>query len=177
MPCQPLHRLFYALRPPPAAASHLHDRCAWLRPAHRRVGPDRLHITLNILDDRPCLPLDLLAAMVAVGDAVAANPFRIIFDQLSGGRRSIVLRPSEKIAALHRFQRHLAEGLAHAGVETRRDARFSPHITLLHRGCSGFTEAVDPVSWRVEEFFLIESLVGWTRHVVRGRWPLDRRAS
>jgi 2'-5' RNA ligase len=176
-PCQPLHRLFYALRPPPAAAFHIDDRCAWLRPAGRRVGRDRLHVTLNILDDRPFLPHDVLAAMVAVGDAVAADPFRIVFDQLSGSRRSVVLRPSERIAALHGFQRQLAQGLAHAGVATRRDARFSPHITLLHRGRSGFTEAVDAVSWRVEEFFLIESLVGWTRHVVRGRWALGGLAS
>jgi hypothetical protein len=28
------------------------------------------------------------------------------------------------------------------------------------------------MSWTVKEFLLIESLVGWTEHRVRGRWTL-----
>ena len=72
--------------------------------------------------------------MIAVGDRIAADPFRVIFDQLGGSSRSIVLRPSERIAALLGFQRRLAEALAHAGVRTRAGARFSPHLTLLYRG-------------------------------------------
>lgn len=175
MTCQPVHRLFFALRPPPLAAAHIDNSWAWLGPPSRRVRRKRLHVTLNILDDWPFLPLKLLEAMVAAGDTVAFDPFRVVFDQLGGGSRSIVLRPSERIAALHRFQRQLADALARAGVRTRRDARFSPHLTLIHLGRPHFVEAADPVSWTVEEFLLIESLVGWTRHVVHRRWPLGRR--
>jgi 2'-5' RNA ligase len=171
MPCQPLHRLFFALLPPPAAAAHVRECCAWLGRG-KWVRPEHLHVTLNILDDWPFLPTEMLAAMVAVGDGVAANSFRVIFDQLSGSRRSIVLRPSERIAALHGFQQFLAEALARAGVATRHGVRFSPHLTLMHAGRPNFIEAADPLSWTVREFLLIESLVGWTEHRVRGRWSL-----
>jgi len=171
MPCQPLHRLFFALRPPAAAAAYIRHCCAWLGPG-KWVRTDHLHVTLNILDDWPFLPLDLLAAMIAVGDRVAAKPFRVVFDQLNGRARSIVLRPSERIAGLHEFQKRLATALASAGIATRLGAQFSPHLTLVYRGRPNFTAAVDAASWTVTEFLLIESLVGWTEHRVRGRWPL-----
>jgi 2'-5' RNA ligase len=171
MPCQPQHRLFFALRPPPPAAAYIRHCCAWLGPG-RWVRPEHFHVTLNILDDWPFLPLDLLAAMRAVGDEVAANPFRIIFDQLNGSDRSIVLRPSERIATLCEFQRLLAAAIARAGIVTRLGAKFSPHLTLVYRSRPDFTAGVDAVSWTVTEFVLIESLVGWTEHKVRGRWML-----
>jgi RNA 2',3'-cyclic 3'-phosphodiesterase len=171
MPCQPVHRLFYALRPPPAAAAFIRADCAWLGRG-KWIREEHFHVTLNILDDWPFQPRELLAAMIAVGDAVAAPSFRIVLDQLSGSRRSIVLRPSEPIARLHEFQQSLANGLGRAGVATRRDVRFSPHLTLVHPGRPDFVASADPVSWPVEEFFLIESLVGWTRHVVHKSWRL-----
>jgi 2'-5' RNA ligase len=171
MPCQPFHRLFFALRPPPSAAAYIRDGSTWLGPG-KWVRPEHFHVTLNILDDWPFLPLELLAAMIAVGDRMAAKPFRVIFDQLNGSARSIVLRPSERIATLCEFQASLAAALARAGIATRRDARFSPHLTLIYRSRPDFTAAVDAVSWTATEFLLIESLVGWTEHKVRGRWTL-----
>ena len=103
---------------------------------------------------------------------MTANPFRVICDELSGSERSIVLRPSERIAALHGFQQLLAAALASAVIVTRRHARFSPHLTLVYRSRPNFMAAVDAASWTVTEFLLIESLVGWTEHRVRGRWAL-----
>lgn len=110
--------------------------------------------------------------MAQAGDAVVAEPFRIVFDQFVGGSHSVVLRPSEPIPKLERFQRRLAAALASVGVVTRRTTRFSPHLTLAHRSRPGFVTAVDGVSWTVEDFVLIEGLVGWTEHVVHGRWRL-----
>jgi 2'-5' RNA ligase len=55
---------------------------------------------------------------------------------------------------------------------TRRGARFSPHLTLVYRNRANFTIAMEAASWTVTEFLLIESLVGWTEHKVRGRWAL-----
>ncbi len=170
MPCQPLHRLFFALRPPAAAA-------AYIRRCHGGLGlAARLHVTLNILDDWPYHPAALVDRMLGIGGAVAAAPFRIVFDQLSGSRHAVVLRPSESVPALDRFQRQLAGTMAAAGVTARQGARFSPHLTLRYRGGPPFCEAADAVSWLVEEFVLIESLVGWSRHVVHGRWALEGRA-
>jgi 2'-5' RNA ligase len=171
IPCQPCHRLLFVLRPPPSAAAYIRDCCAWLGPG-RWVRTKHFHVTLNILDDWPFLPPALLAAMIAVGDSVAANRFRVIFDQLNGSNRSIVLRPSERIAALCEFQQLLAATIARAGIPTRLGATFSPHMTLVYRGLPNFTVAMDAASWTVAEFLLIESLVGWTDHKVRGRWAL-----
>lgn len=131
-----------------------------------------LHLTLNILDDWPVRPDHLVEAMIGVGDGIAAAPFRVVFDQLSGSERSVVLRPSERIDALHDFQQMLAGRLARAGIEARMGVRFSPHLSIVHRGRRNFLVPAIPVSWLVEEFVLIESLVGWTEHRVHGRWPL-----
>lgn len=131
-----------------------------------------LHVTLNILGDWPVQSWPLVEAMRRIGDEIAVAPFRVVFDQLSGSGRSVVLRPSERIAALHDFQQLLAARLARAGIETRPGFRFSPHISIVHRGRPPFVMPADPVSWRVEEFVLIESVVGWTEHHIHGRWRL-----
>lgn len=171
-PCAPLHRLFYALRPPRLAAEAIEEDTAWLG-RNRRVGPRRLHVTLNILDDWETRPTHLLDAMVRIGGEIAAAPFRVVFDWLNGSPRSVVLRPSERIGALYAFQQRLAAELFQAGIPSRAGVRFSPHLTLVHRGRPDIDEPAMPVSWRVEEFVLIESLVGWTEHRVYGCWRLD----
>lgn len=171
LPCAPLHRLFFALKPPAGAAEAIEHDTAWLG-SRRRVGQDRLHVTLNILDDSPFQPVALIEAMLRIGDAVAVRSFRVIFDQLNGSPHSIVLRPSERIAALHAFQQLLAGELARTGIAARRGFRFSPHLTLVHRGRPEFVQPADPVSWRVRGFVLIESLVGWTEHRIHRRWRL-----
>lgn len=172
MPCQPFHRLFFALRPPPAAADHIAQSWPWLAPAGRRVAVDRLHVTLNLLGDWPQLPPGLVEALAPVGDSIAAAPVRIVFDQLCGNGHSVVLRPSEALPAVEALQRRLADALARAGVGAWRGARFRPHVTLAYGAGNGLNEWTDPVSWTVREFVLIESLVPLTRHVLRGCWPL-----
>lgn len=171
LPCAPLHRLFFALKPPIGAADAIERDTAWLG-RRDRVGRDRLHITLNILEDSPFPPERTIAAMLRIGDAIAADPFRVVFDQLSGSPRSVVLRPSERIGALFGFQRLLAARLARSGIGERGGFRFSPHLTLVHAARPHFVEPADPVSWRVREFVLIESLVGWSEHRVHRRWRL-----
>lgn len=60
-----------------------------------------------------------------------------------------------------------------SGLVPARD--FSPHLTLLYRGRPGFAEPAEAVSWTVENFVLIESLVGRGEHVVHRRWALGPR--
>ena len=171
MPCQPFSRLFFALRPPAAAAEHIGQSWPWLVPAGRRVAPDRLHVTLNLVGNWPLLPPGLVAVLESVGATVRAPPFRIVFDRLCGNGEVAVLRPSEPVPALDTLQRRLAEALAQAGFGLRR-ARFSPHVTLAHRAGKALNEWTEPVSWTVRDFVLIESRIPLTRHVLRGRWPL-----
>lgn len=176
---QPLHRLFFALRPPAGAAAYIDDCRARLGQSGRPVGLGRLHVTLNILDDWPFRPWELIRAMIGIGAAVSqvTAPFRVNFDQLIGTAHSMALRPSEAIEALRAFQRQLAAALARVGVPTRRGTRFSPHLTLAYGSYEALVAAAEPVSWRVEDFLLIESLVGRTEHLVHGRWSLVGGAS
>ncbi len=75
---EPLHRLFYALRPPPGAAAAIEEDTVWLGP-WRRVRRDMLHVTLNILDDWPVQPRHLIEAMLRIGgrDRGGAVPGRV----------------------------------------------------------------------------------------------------
>ncbi|HKR24629.1 MAG TPA: 2'-5' RNA ligase family protein [Allosphingosinicella sp.] len=172
MPCQPFSRLFFALRPPPAAAEHIGRSWPWLAPAGRRVAAGRLHVTLNLVGDWPLLPPDLVEALAPVGDAVRAAPFRVVFDRLCGNGEVALIRPSEAVPALDALQRRLAAALARAGLGRRRGARFSPHVTLAYRAGRSLDEWTEPVSWEVRDFVLIESRIPLARHVLRGRWRL-----
>jgi len=43
---------------------------------------------------------------------------------------------------------------------------------LLYREGRPFSETVTPFAWQVTEFTLVHSLLGHTRHVPLGSWPL-----
>jgi len=45
-------------------------------------------------------------------------------------------------------------------------------VTPLHDGCRIGRHVVETVAWTVREFVLVYSLLGRTRHVPLGRWPL-----
>ena len=49
---------------------------------------------------------------------------------------------------------------------------FTPHVTLLRDAKSAKAQKIDPIKWRVQDFVLIQSLLGKTTHIHLGRWPL-----
>ena len=171
------HRLFFAIRPPTAVAAHigmLRDRLA---ASGTPVGDGRLHMTIAIFDDHRELPPDLVAGARAGGNAAAECPrFRIVLDRVIGGGHAMLLAPSEPVRGLAAFQKRFAAALARAGLKLRVGWRFSPHVTLLyHHGLApraAINGAIDPVSWTAGELFLVQSIVGQTRHVTLERWPL-----
>ncbi len=177
MPFPLLHRLFFALRPPRPQAGRLAQLGYALPAAGTRVPIDRLHLTVSLTDDYDLFPAALARAMVEAGGAVRAEAFPVLLDQLSGSRRSIVARPRRMPDALRRFGHALDGALAERGVARRRGARFSPHVTLLYRAGYPFAAPVDPIGWQAEEFVLIHSIVGATRHIELGRWPLHPPAA
>jgi 2'-5' RNA ligase len=50
--------------------------------------------------------------------------------------------------------------------------RFTPHLTLLYDNRYVEGRDVEPIAWSVREFVLIHSVLGKTRHIHLGRWPL-----
>jgi len=167
------HRLFFALVPPPLVARRV---AHW---ADHRFGPhaacvraDRLHVTLDILEDVAAFPRETVERLVEAAATVASDPFVIELDQVNGGGGVVALRPRLKNAALHDLAARIADARENAGIAPRNGYRFSPHVTLVYRESSPFNEVVTPFAWEVKEFVLVHSLLGRAHHIPLGSWPL-----
>lgn len=129
-------------------------------------------MTIAILDDLPFLPPVLVAKLRGIGASIAADPFRMALDQISGGTSSIALCPRRKNGALQRIHKEISMALSRAGIPERSAYRFNPHVTLGYPVGQPFSRAISTVNWSVDEFILVHSHVGLTRHDLFGRWPL-----
>ena len=49
---------------------------------------------------------------------------------------------------------------------------FTPHVTLLRDAKAAKAQKIDPMTWQVADFVLVQSLLGKTTHIHLGRWPL-----
>jgi RNA 2',3'-cyclic 3'-phosphodiesterase len=112
------------------------------------------------------------------------NAFAVAFDRTGDFRgRPLVLRAHEGTLALMEFRFALGKALESAGFAGRTRASFTPHITLAYLAYREpanvkrrFVERLDePVSWTVQDFVLVHSLLGRTRHIALARWPLTSR--
>jgi len=170
-----LHRLFFALLPPPVLARQVAAAAGWFDAAGRALPAERLHLTLFVLDDRPVRPRALVAAMQAIGGAVRCAPVPVTLDRASGSRRSVALRPAHRHPGLHQLHRTIADLAGAHRVPPRAGYSFAPHMTLGYREGEPFSQPVAPVGWLANELVLVDSQVGRTRHEVLGRWPLVAR--
>lgn len=169
---KPLYRLFYALKPDPVVARRTDHFAATLAGDARRVAVEHQHLTLAITADYDDYPYAVAKALVRAGTRVAAEPFELSLDRLSIGGRSAALRPSRAVPMLNRLQQSLFDAMKGAGVASRPQWTFSPHQTLFYRESPPEQRPVDGFHWRVEQFVLICSHVGRTRHDMVATWPL-----
>lgn len=165
------HSLFCALRPPRGLAQYLWEEFAWLQRGDDRVEPERMHVTLAPLGIWPCHPASVVELVLAICASVQASAFRVVFDDLIVSDR-VLLKPSEAIPALCRFQKLLLENLAGAGLRAPKGSAFSPHMTTSYRARAAGPSFIVPASWTVRDFVLIESLIGKRKQIERGRWRL-----
>jgi len=167
------HRYFFAALPDPVSASRIR---AW---AERKIGPEglldarRLHVTLAITPDFSAPQPALVEALLRAGERVTTASFELMLDRLSVGTRSTALRPGHSQPPSLALHNQLADAMAIEGVEMREGWRYSPHVTLAYRQRLPSTQPVTDRGWAVNEFVLIHSLVGLTRHEVIGRWVLQ----
>lgn len=169
-----LHRYFFCFQPPLAVRRQVGLLRDELDCGVGGVADHRLHMTLGITGDYPRPEPRVAAALITIGEAVDAEPVRISLDRLSGGYGVVALRPSRTPDALRQLQRQLDRRLAAARL--RREAwSFNPHVTLVYRAGDPFLRSVPPYEWDATELVLIHSIVGATRHVEMGRWPLKQR--
>lgn len=182
-PKRPTDRLFFALLPDAPAATAIADLAKRLKVEHglkgRPLATSRFHVTLHFFGDHAGLPQALVDGLSAAASEVRCAPFEVAFDQAVSfpGRprkRPFVLRGSEAgLAALMDFRRGLSEALVRQGLGQLVDANYTPHVTLLYDGQRLPPQPVAPIAWRVNEFALVDSLIGQARHVPLARWPLQ----
>lgn len=179
----PTDRLFFAIFPDAAAAALIEQLALRIREEKGLRGKplllDRFHVTLNHLGDFWGVPPSIAAPALEAGSHVKAKPFEIVFDRVESFRnrprnRPLVLRGQKRgVASLLAFQKALGQAMEAAGLGKRVETRFTPHATLLYDDRGVMERAVDPISWTAREFVLVHSLLGKTKHIPLGRWPLN----
>ncbi len=173
-------RLFFAIFPDPAAAAGIARHADQLRAAHalggRPLAPERFHVTLHHLGDHAGVRRDIVAMASEAAETVATPPFDVTFDRAAsfhnGGNNPFVLQGGEGLEALKTLQLDLGLAMARAGLGRFVGKSFTPHVTMLYDQRLVAEERVAPVTWRVDGFTLVHSLLGRTEHVPLQRWAL-----
>ena len=178
---KPTDRLFIGIFPPAPVSARISCSAEELRLRHGLTGkplaPERFHVTLFHLGDYVGLPEGLTRSAVEAAASVTAAPFEVGFDFVESfstktPKLPLVLRSSTAIERLMDFQAQLGHALRKVGLGRYVGPQFTPHVTLLYDAKSVAREPVEPVTWTVNEFVLVHSLLGRSRHVHFGRWSL-----
>ena len=133
----------------------------------------RLHVTLFPLGSFVDAPPGAIADACAAAGSIGGSPFDVSFDRAINRRGTqIALTADKPCDALSSFQQKLCAALRHVGMRAVKGWTFDPHVTLRHRENILVDQPVPPVSWRVDEFVLIESLQSRKIHNHRRTWSL-----
>jgi 2'-5' RNA ligase len=136
----------------------------------RPIAKDRLHVTVAFLGG--VTEEQLASARSAAPVAVGA--FDLTLDLLGVWPQSRVLWIAGRHVPdeLNALERELWTRLEQRGFETEQRI-YRPHVTLARRA-RPVDEAVDPVTWRVTDLALVESLPDGrnVHYEVLERWPL-----
>jgi 2'-5' RNA ligase len=175
---------FFAFRSQPAPAMSLRfdcialDFCARCGLNGRPLGAELFHLSLQSLPEDTIFLPDFVARARRAAAAIIEPPFDLTFDRVSNfsggrwGKRPLVVWGDNRANPVQRFRRKLGLALSDAGLGRFDLGLFNPHVTLLYDKRSVAEQKVEPFSWTVNEFFLVQSIVGESRHVVQGHWPL-----
>lgn len=182
------HDLYFLLYPPAhlaAVLAQLMHRMGLVPWADygKPMAEERLHITVQKLGQFDGgVPGDELDRLVAVGNALAAEPFDISFNLLQafhrgGGKGMAQLAGSAAgLQGVRNFEHCLAATMRRMGCADSQIRRsLNPHITLNYGYDRTIRSAIAPVAWRVTQFALVDSLYGKGQHDVVARWPLVSR--
>jgi 2'-5' RNA ligase len=177
----PQHNVFFAVMPDATAAECI-ARMAQDLVGSRHIAavplpPERFHVSLFAIGGfSGTCPSTVINHAKAIAGTVLMSPFDVAFDRVAsfggrGGKRALVLLGGEGVAGLVRLQQTLSLAMLKAGVGMRQRSKFIPHLTMMYADkTSEF--AVEPISWTVNAFILVDSLYGQSKHELLARWPL-----
>jgi RNA 2',3'-cyclic 3'-phosphodiesterase len=182
-PPAPRDHLFLAIFPDDSTAGNIAKLASRLRTTHglgnKQLATNRFHVSLYSLGTHSGVPGIVVraASKAAVAVAVQTLPFKVRFNRMGSfsgnpGNRPFVLRASSDNAALMEFHRHLGAELGKCGFPYDGNSKFTPHMTLLYSEQGVAEESIEEVGWTVNEFVLVHSLLGKTRHIPLARWML-----
>ncbi|MBM3533030.1 MAG: 2'-5' RNA ligase [Alphaproteobacteria bacterium] len=169
--------LFFALNLDSAAACEARQHALRLQAKYGLKSWPRprslLHVSLCSLGEYNGLPQSLVERAMAAAASVAMPPFEVAFDRVMSFKTYLVLTGEEGVGGVRRLEQALGKALE-AGRVREPNRHFMPHITLIYdRTVVPPQRLRRAVRWRVEEFVLIHSLVGQTRHIVLKTFPLS----
>lgn len=175
-----VHRLFFALLPGEAMRQQVEAAAMHVANSQqlraRMIRPSRYHLTLHFLGDHPMLREDIVKAAMAAAGQVQVEPFELVLDCASGfhGREPpCVLRCSQVPQRLQMLWQGLRDALLRAGVGAKLERQFTPHVTFAYgRGAPPQAMPVAPITWNVEGFSLLHSVVGGGEYRMLNSWPL-----
>jgi RNA 2',3'-cyclic 3'-phosphodiesterase len=176
-------RLFFALLPDPVVRRQINACARALRHACGLHAPlldeRRCHLTLQHLGNHFGFPEARVRDALDAAAQVEQPAFNLRLDRAltftgrgaaSRPRPCVLTMSSEaEVRALHRS---LGLAMCACGVPARARA-FTPHITLLYDAAVVAERAIEPIVFRVREFFIVRSRIGsGQRYELLGRRPL-----
>lgn len=166
---------FFAVRPSETDAGRIGTLAEPLLAAHgvkgTRVAAERLHITLVPIGWAE--DLASVEAACRAADLVRMPPIDVCLDAAMTYRPDafVLLGDRSRPGGVSALRTVLGCALADRGF--RPKTGFNPHMTLSYdRRNRVDSVAIDPITFHVDEFCLIKSHVGLTRHEVLRTWAL-----
>jgi RNA 2',3'-cyclic 3'-phosphodiesterase len=142
----------------------------------RPVGDDCVHLSIQSLGRYERLPDVLIKHAMLIGSRVEVPAFPATFDRLQGFNgtygRAVVLTSSRPADGFFTLRKAVFAEMQLAGMDVPSDLDFSPHVSLAYQRSRIPTIPVNPVTWIVHELVLVRSLIGRSKHICLGRWPL-----
>lgn len=175
------HNLFFALQPGDEVRARIDAAAHRLKEEHpssgRWIKPHRYHLTLRYLGAHARLPDELIAAALSSGDRLRVPAFEFALETAgSFANRTIPwwIGCRDMPPGLGALWDAISTGLDKHGLRAAGEERI-PHVTVLRDADRLLPSMpVAPIAWPVEEFALVDSLLGpEPMHKVLHRWCLS----
>jgi 2'-5' RNA ligase len=174
-------RIFFACLPDAETAARIHALAESLKRENGFSGtlilPEHLHVTLFHLGDWQVLPQQIVDIAKKAATEVVSPPFDVSFPRVESFRNRTGVYPfvlTGDAVPWSALRNALGTALKKNGLGGAVHAAddFKPHVTLLRDTVRVKPARIEPVTWNVGDFVLIHSLLGQTKHIHLGRWPL-----
>lgn len=142
----------------------------------RPVAQGCMHLSIQCLAQLDRISDTQIKRALLIGSRVEVPAFAATFDRLQGfnGKygRAVVMTSSRPARGFFTLRKAVFGEMHLAGMEVPPSLDFAPHVSLAYQRSRIPTIPVRPVTWMVHELVLIRSLVGRSKHICLGRWPL-----